>query len=262
MCENCLTLPQLSLTSVLTADRAGAKSVWIRARKAETNYAKQLRKVARHVGDIVSGFDVEDLSSAPLIEEALRRYAGVISGWAEAAGSAMVAEVAARDLQAWNSISKEMGSRLRQEIANAPTGQAMRKALNEQTRLITSLPTEAADRVRQITLEGITKGTRASEIAAEIMRTGEVTQGRANTIARTEVSRTTTELTKARAEHVGSTHFIWRTAGDSDVRPTHRALNGKAFRWDDPPECDPGYHALPGAIWNCRCWPEVVVPED
>ena len=57
-------------------------------------------------------------------------------------------------------------------------------------------------------------------------------------------------------------HQMWRTVGDNRVRETHRELNGQSFRWDEPPECDPGHHALPGGIWNCRCWAEPVIPDD
>ncbi|MGO4738634.1 phage minor head protein [Bosea sp. 2KB_26] len=240
-----------------------AKSAFLRARKAELSYSRQLRKVARHIGDLVTGlFDADDPASAGIVERALRRYAITIEGWAGSVGGRMVAEVAARDRKAWKAVSREMGTAVHREIANAPTGTLLRKRLADQVSLITSLPTEAADRVHKLTLEGITNGTRAGEIADEIMKTGEVTRGRAELIARTEVSRTSTELTRARAESVGSTHFIWRTAGDSDVRPSHRSLNGQAFAWSDPPECDPGHHALPGAIWNCRCYAEPILKDD
>lgn len=249
----------------LAYDRAepSAKSAFVRARKAEVQYARQLRKVARHIGDLVMGlFDAEDPASAGIVERALRRYATTIEGWASSVGGRMVAEVAARDRKAWMSVSREMGKAVHREIANAPTGAVLRQRLADQVSLITSLPTEAADRVHKLTIDGLTKGMRASEIADEIMKTGEVTRSRAELIARTEVSRTSTEFTRARAESIGSTHFIWRTAGDSDVRPSHRALNGKAFPWNDPPECDPGHHALPGAIWNCRCYAEPILKDE
>lgn len=210
----------------------------------------------------MNAFPAGDPASVAPIENALAKYSDLIGPWAEAAGRTMVTEVSARDLKTWKAISAEMGGLLRKEIATAPTGIAMRAALDRQTALIKSLPTEAAQRVRKLTLEGITGGVRASEIAAEIMKTGEVTQARANLIARTEVGRTATELTKARAESVGSTEFIWRTAGDGAVRPSHKRLNGKTFRWDSPPECDPGIFALPGCSPNCRCIPEPIIPED
>lgn len=172
----------------------------------------------------------------------------------------MIAEVAARDLKTWTETSKEIGSLLRQEIAESAVGRAMRESLDRQTALITSLPTEAAQRVRDLTIEGISKGTRASEIAAKIMETGEVTKSRANLIARTETSGTATELTKARAESIGSTGYIWRTSGDSDVRPSHRKMAGQFVAWGDPPTLD-GMTGHAGGLPNCRCWPDPVLPK-
>lgn len=191
----------------------------------------------------------------------LRKYATLIQPWAKSVASRMIADVGRKNREVWKSRAAEMGGLLRKEIDTAPTGEAMRALLADQVRLITSLPLEAAERVHRLTLEGITNSARAGEIATEIMRTGEVTKSRATLIARTEVGRVSTTLTQVRAEHIGSTQFIWRTAGDSDVRASHAALNGKAFDWADPPECDPGYHALPGCIFNCRCYAEPIVPD-
>lgn len=241
-----------------------------RSKAAERGYAKVLRKVAVHIQSIVDAFNPTpsspdepiDPSLTAQIETALNRYAQQLDDWSYAVADRMVKEVAARDESSWFDVSRKMGRALRKEIAEAPTGQVMRERLEAQTALITSIPREAAERVRKLTLEGIVQGTRPAQIAKEIMRSGEVAESRAMLIARTEVSRTATELTRARAEYIGSTHFIWRTAGDSDVRPSHKALNGKTFRWDDPPECDPGHHALPGAIWNCRCYPEPILKGD
>lgn len=242
-------------------DKVSARSAFKRARKAEAGYATRLRKIARHVGDIITGFDIDDPRYVDLISVALGRYAEVIEPWATSVAGRMIAEVAARDRDAWRRVSAEMGRALHKEIDSAPTGQLMRQMLAEQVGLIKSLPIEAAERVHDLTLSGIAKGARAADLVAEIMRSGEVTKSRANMIARTETSRTSSLLTQARAMHVGSTSYIWRTSEDSDVRPTHRALNGKVIRWDDPPECDPGYRAHAGAIFNCRCYPEVILPD-
>lgn len=221
-----------------------------------------MRQIAKHIDDLTRAiYQPDDPETSSTLENLLRRYSETISPWAEAVASRMIAEVDARDRETWNRASRHMGEQLRSDLRHAPTGGVIRTRLSEQVTLIKSLPIEAAQRVHELTIEGIANGTRAKEIAVEIMRSGEVSKARATLIARTEVSRTATELTRARALHVGSTHFIWRTVGDSDVRPTHRALNGKVFRWDDPPECDPGHHALPGAIWNCRCYPEPILTD-
>jgi len=246
-------------------DKESPRRAYKSARKVERQYTASLRRVARHIGEIVASISPDGAitpEALTAIDAALTRYADVIEPWSKAVATRMIAEVAARDEATWFEVSRKMGRALRKEIETAPTGKIMRERLADQVKLITSLPREAAQRVRSLANEAIVQGTRPAELAKEIMRTGEVTESRAILIARTETSRTATELTRVRAEHVGSTHFIWRTAGDSDVRPSHRKLNGKIFRWDSPPECDPGHHALPGAIWNCRCYPEPVVTND
>lgn len=249
----------------LTLDRRGetsAKSAWIRARKAEAQYASRLRRIAHVVGEIVRmGYAPDDPLALSWIRVALARYAVAIRPWAEKAAEVMVTEVASRDKAAWKAASEEIGRGLRTEIETAPIGDVLRQRMADQVDLITSLPRDAAERVHRLAIESIENGTRASEIEARILETGSVTKARATLIARTEVGRTATELNRARAEHVGSTHFIWRTVHDADVRATHRALDGKSFRWDEPPECDPGHHALPGCIWNCRCWAEPIIPD-
>ncbi|WP_332116061.1 phage minor head protein [Azorhizobium caulinodans] len=248
----------------LTLDKEASPSKvnFQRARRAENRYARRLRQIAEHIGSLTEAVYVpSDFDSARKLEGLLKRYADTLDPWARAVGLRMVTEVEARERKQWADISRAIGKGLRRELESTPVGGVIRSRMEEQVTLIKSLPLDAAKRVHELTLEAAVRSTRASEIAQEIMRSGKVSESRAMLIARTEVSRTATELTKARAERVGSTHFIWRTAGDSDVRPTHKALNGKVFRWDDPPECDPGYHALPGGIWNCRCWPEPVISD-
>ena len=259
MCQHCTRRLEVSGR---TQDRApaSATSVFIRARKAEDRYATLLRSVARNIAALIRGFDHAVLDHVPALRQALDRYAHTLDPWARSVAGRMVAEVAARDAGAWKRVSAEIGRALHQEIATAPTGAVIRRQLADQVRLITSLPREAGERVHRLAQEGLTKGWRSDRIAAEIMRTGEVTQARANTIARTEVSRTASVLTQARAEHIGSEGYIWRTSRDSDVRPSHRAMEGAFVRWDRPPTLDKlTGHA--GCLPNCRCYSEPVLKD-
>lgn len=236
-----------------------------KSRAIELRYSSLLRKVAAEIGRIIDGYPdpLDDPTVSPLINASLAKYSEILTPWAETVGARMVAEVDRQDATAWNKHTRQMSRALRAEIASAPTGETMRRKLAEQVVLIKSLPIDAAERVHKLTLEGITQGTRASEIAKEIARSGQVSKSRATLIARTEVVRTATALTETRALHVGCTHFIWRSAGDSDVRPLHRKLNGNVFAFADPPVSDErtGIRSLPGAIWNCRCYPEPIVPD-
>ncbi len=243
----------------IAQDRASLRSAFIRAKKLVKRYTAQLRKIARHVDDIARGFNPASAAGQATMQAAMLRYGEAIRPWAEAEADRVVTEVAQSDARSWRKLSAEIGRAVHREIETAPTGTVMHRLMQDQVELITSLPREAAERVHRIATEGLAKGMRAPELAAEILRTGEVTRSRADLIARTEVGRAATALTQARAVHVGSTHFIWRTSRDGDVRESHRKLDGLTFRWDDPPECDPGHRNLPGCIWNCRCYAEPLI---
>lgn len=242
-------------------ESAKERAAFSRVRKAERQYGVQLRKVARHVGDIIKAHDPATSAGMAEIRTILGKYSEVIEPWAKSAAARMIADVGRRDEKAWEENSKAMGRSLREELANAPTGKYLRAKLAENVKLIKSLPTEAAERVHKLTLEAITNAGRAGEVATEIARSGDVTVGRANTIARTEVARTASGLTEARARHIGSEGYIWRTAGDSDVRPSHRKMSGKFVAWSDPPTLD-SMTGHAGAFPNCRCYCEPVIPES
>src|SRR5438105_4549972 len=107
----------------------------MRARNAERSYGAKLRKVARHIADIINGFDPYDWVA---IRTALEKYSEIIGPWAASAGRAMVAEIAARDRRAWWAASKEIARNLHLEIDTMPTGLAMRTAVESQVGLIKS----------------------------------------------------------------------------------------------------------------------------
>ncbi len=234
---------------------------WARVRRAETQYAIALRGLAKQIGLIVTGMWPERPEGE--IALALMKYAEMIGPWARATAGRMLADVSRRDQAQWNRVSRSMQRSLREEIERAPTGEALRKLLDLQVDLITSLPTDAAARVHKLAVESLSSGARAKELAAEIAKTGHVTASHAGLIARTETARAASTLTQVRAEHIGSTHYIWRTSGDSDVRPLHRALKGKPIAWNDPPVAgERGERAHAGTIYNCRCFADPVIPEE
>lgn len=245
-------------------NRKRARERWLRVRLAERAYGRKLRGVAREVGRIVSKFAPKGVVEVPeKLVEALRRYRDLVRPWAQATAEATLADVALRDERAWNELAGEMGMEIRASIRRAPIRPTLAALAEEQVELITSLPEEAAMRVHRLSVEALSSGARAKEVSEEIMRTGLVTKARANLIARTEVGRASTHVTRVRAESIGSVGYIWRTARDSDVRPLHRKLEGKVIAWDDPPIAgEAGERAHAGAIYNCRCYAEPILPDE
>lgn len=250
-----------TLDKIKRRDARKNVEAWYASRRAEKTYAIALRKVARQVGDLVKGFDIAEADFASKVAHALGRYAELIKPWAFNTARRVVLEISRRDEQAWAKVSQEMGRSLRQEIKAAPVGTLLQAFMRENVNLITSLPLEAGLRVHRLALEARANSARSKDIAKEIMRTGEVTQSRATLIARTEVARTGSALTQQRAMHVGSEAYIWRTAKDSDVRPSHAAMESVLVRWDSPPTLIDGTTTHAGQIYNCRCWAEPVIPD-
>lgn len=226
----------------------------------EIRYGSQLRKIASYIDTLVKGFDVDDPTVYPSIVTALRRYAETLDLWAHNAAGNILMDVALRDEKTWLIYAQDLSKGVKDQIRNTDIGATYQQLLAQQVRLIKSLPLEAAQRVHDLSTRALIEGGRASEISSLIMATGRVTKARANTIARTEVSRAASVFTQARAEALGSDGYIWRTSEDSDVRQSHREMNGKFVSWDKPPTLDRlTGHA--GCLPNCRCYPEPVIPE-
>lgn len=246
----------------LTLDRKKRRKGPANFARAERNLVSAMLQLAQHTGKVITDIDpATNPEKTPTLVHMLRSYAQTITPWAESIIKRMADDVDGQNRQMWASFGEEMSAALKREIRSAPTGELMRELMAEQVELIRSIPLDAAQRVHDLTIKGLENSTRAADIAREIMRSGEVAKSRAMLIARTEVSRTSALLTQARAEYVGSEGYVWRTSKDGDVRQSHREMSSQFVRWNEPPTLDKMTgHA--GCLPNCRCWAEVVLPDE
>jgi len=140
----------------------------------------------------------------------------------------------------------------------------------ENAALIKTLPNDVAEKVvKEIANEAL-KGKRARSIEKVIRQeTDKHSRASARLIARTEVAKTQSALTRVRAQSLDMQWYVWRTALDGKrVRPSHRLMEGVLVNWNDPPSPEAlageksvgNYHA--GNIWNCRCFSEILVDID
>lgn len=242
-------------------DRAepNRKSAFIRSKKVEKSYQRQLLKVASHIGDIVARYGGKPERSDAM-SAAFERYARAIEPWSRSVAARMVAEIDARDRASWRELGKSLSAGLREEL-QSPTGAVVNSLIDEQAYLITSMPLNAAKRVQKLAMETMLGGARSDSIIDAIMKTGDVSRSSAKLIARTEVGRATVAFTQARATRIGSEGYIWRTSRKKNVRHSHSMMEGKFVRWDQPPTLD-GLTGHAGALPNCHCYPEVVFPDS
>lgn len=187
----------------------------------------------------------------------------------------MVTPIAVQNMRTWRKAAKKATRnpylyRLLMREINQGLKSDIEIQIEENANLIKTLPTDVAKKVTKDISDMALKGMRASEIAKVIReQTDKHSRASAKLIARTEVSKTTTALTKARCDNLDLHWYIWRTAEDGDrVRKSHRIMEGVLVNWNEPPSPEAlageksvgNYHA--GNIWNCRCYPEPLIEID
>lgn len=230
----------------------------------EAEFRRQLRKVARTVGGIVEPYldGKGGIVDAAGLAEALERYATIIEPWASRVVIRMLQQIGTANLRSWSAQSADLGRALRTVYADQQIGAVWRMLHTRQVELIKSLPGEAGRRALTIAANAQLGGIRARTIADDIRdldRTGAVTEARALMIARTEIAKANAAMTQARATFVGSTHYIWRTMNDPEVRSAHEELEGEVFEWATPPEVRGEGRHHPGEFPNCRCFAEPII---
>lgn len=119
--------------------------------------------------------------------------------------------------------------------------------------LITKLEDEAKQRIKN-TITAM-HGATSDDVADELERQGDVVGNKAKLIARDQTSKLNSALTQVRCQASGISEYIWVTSADERVRDTHRANDGKRFRFDSPPP----ETGNPGDDINCRCTASPVV---
>lgn len=222
-------------------------------RATEREMRRRCKQVAREVARITSSG--QDATS---IVYALEEYGQLIGPWADEVMLHIVEMSDAQNLNMWRELSGKLADKLQTLTTRDAVAQAIRDLSLEGARLIKSIPTDIAVEVETAAQAAAITGTRHEALSDYIASRGGVAQSRAELIARTETARQTTILTQTRAVSIGSDGYIWRTADDGRVRPSHAAMDGKFVKWSDPPVLD-GLRGHAGALPNCRCYPEPIV---
>lgn len=248
-------------------------SIWRRNRRVETQFLKSLLTICSMFDRIAKSVhgDVARYNKLMAEFQDSQEYSDFVMSTVER----MVTGLNTGNYSTWRKAAREAtkGNMLyRALLEEMQTGisSSIKNQIMENANLIRTLPTDTAQKVVQNITEEAYKGKRASEIARIIQEeTSKHSRASARLIARTEVSKATTALTKARSEDLGLKWYVWRTALDGDrVRKSHRNMEGVLVAWSNPPSPEAlvgehsvgNYHA--GNIWNCRCYPEPLISVD
>lgn len=223
----------------------------------ERKFAIELRKIARHIGQIVNMHaEGAEIKNAPALQKILASYSAALEPWAMRTTTKVLTAIATANRRDFFATAKAISKELRNTLADSSVGVTVRQLQADQVALIKSLPIEAGQRAQELALQATTGGKRADEVALEIARTGEVTESRATLIARTEISKANAAITQTRAQAAGTDQYIWRTMEDADVRESHAEMDGVVCNFSNPPTLSDGTTGNAGEFPNCRCYAE------
>ena len=203
--------------------------LWRRLRTVETQYAKSLNILCdmfEKIAKSCKGNQEEYVSKMNKFQESDAFYKYIYTSV-----NRMVTPLMVGNEKTWREAARKATKgkklyRLLMEEVKQNNQYIFREQIVENVNLIKTLPHDTAEKVVNDIVENALKGKRAKSIEKVIVdSTNQHSRASARLIARTEVSKTTTALTKARSENLGLNWYIWRTALDGDrVRKSHRNM--------------------------------------
>lgn len=113
-----------------------------------------------------------------------------------------------------------------------------------------------ADSVKDIFEDPENVGLRVEDLKAKLLERGDVSESRAELIARDQTLKLNGAITQIRQENAGVDSYVWSTSQDERVRDEHAALEGQTFAWNSPPSV-----GHPGEDFQCRCVALPVIAE-
>ena len=147
--------------------------------------------------------------------------------------------------------------RMTREIQNI-----LQALINEQTSLISSIPSRYATEVEGLVMRSVREGRDEGFLKKEFEKRYDITWRRARTIARDQTNKATESISRERSLSLGITEGIWMHRGGSrHPRESHEGMNGRRF--DLRKGCyDPavGLFIHPGELVNCNCTYKPVIP--
>lgn len=250
-----------------------AFTMWKRARNVEASYKKALYSLV----DIFRQIAVFSNGNQQLYVRKMNEFqnSDEYETFITSTVRRMVTPLAIHNERTWREAARKASKgRLIYGALTTELSEGLQNIINNQIyeniSLIRTLPSDVSEKVVKDIYENALKGKRAKSIEQIIIgQTSKHAKASARLIARTEVSKTSTALTRARSEQLDLHWYVWRTALDGDrVRKSHRNMEGVLVNWNEPPspeslvgEKNVGYYHA-GNIWNCRCYPEPLLEVD
>ena len=188
-----------------------------------------------------------------------------IQGFASKLASNMVTMVANGNSRSWREAATKASkgnliySMLKNEMRGS-LGVRLHSLIQENAQYISTLPQDVAERTTLYIQREQMKGRRSEDIVKDVRPYMQHLKNyQIQRIARTEVAKADTAITRVRAESIGLNWYEWSTSEDARVRPSHKIMDHVLINWSDAPSPEALAHEQSvghynaGNIYNCRC---------
>jgi len=208
-----------------------------KAQRTDSLESELLSQLMAAIGGVRAGYDL----IAPLNEDDIRAVARAIDIYSTTRTVASIARVAAID------------------VSTSALAIAEEAWTLNQSRLLAQLTADEFSDLEKHIMQGVLDGKRPREVARILESRFDISKNRLNLIVTNETENLNAAITKRRQQDLGIDSYMWSTSGDQRVRASHRLMDRKVFRWDDPPTI-PGEGAVhPGQPIRCRCVAQAVI---
>lgn len=159
---------------------------------------------------------------------------------------------AQRHTESFMAVAKRaLGIDLRAVVTQEDLADYLQAAVARNASLIKSLGDDVLKRVEQTVYANSIAGNSVTTLRKALQEQFGIVDRRAKLIARDQTSKLNSDLNRIRQEQAGVTSYSWMTAHDERVRPLHRSLDGKTYKWGEATGAEQGLP--PGQPVNCRC---------
>lgn len=123
--------------------------------------------------------------------------------------------------------------------------------------LVTGMTDDLVKKIQMITTNSLIKGDTVGALRKKLKAEFEISDRRAQLIARDQTAKLNADLNKVRHLQAGVTSYVWRTSRDERVRARHARIDNVKYDYNEPTGAEDGLE--PGQPIRCRCIAQGVV---
>jgi SPP1 gp7 family putative phage head morphogenesis protein len=136
-------------------------------------------------------------------------------------------------------------------VTQEDLGEYLQLAAQRNADLIKSQTDTMIRRIEQATIQNKLAGNPVSTLRKQFIEEFGIADRKAKLLARDQSSKLTSDLNRIRQQQAGIEEYRWLTVHDERVRPLHRDLDGKEYKWGERTGAENGLP--PGQPIQCRC---------